>query len=437
MALTKAHSRMLENVVSAVNVKDYGAKGDGVTDDTTAIQAALDYVATNGGTLYFPAGTYMSDSLQVTPTASFKIDGIGTIKKRTNAANNMLQIQGTTLPVSVTGITLDGDFSTHAEGGQGLVGYNISNMRVDGVTITDVKNSGVIIFTDGTIYENNIIRNCTVNGESNTKNGLLIVDCTNSGIETSSVFDVTEFALELKNSCTYCWIKNSMVNGCDQQAVVLGQTTGTGPSHCDISNITIKASDGAIELSNGQYNTFNQITCDFTGAPGTINNGINCSSETKNCTFTNISMLNLPTAIYAVRFRTNNVNNFVAFSSIEKNGSGDAFVFDATAESNTVITARYSINDVLKKDLTAYISDASSGGTNAIVSLRETAYENNGTPTASNTALNDSSNAINTENKYAGKRVWNNSDDRPVYATGSGATDVWNKADGTTHNTPV
>lgn len=40
------------------NVKQGGAKGDGVTDDTTAIQAGIDYARTNGVPIYFPAGTY-------------------------------------------------------------------------------------------------------------------------------------------------------------------------------------------------------------------------------------------------------------------------------------------------------------------------------------------------------------------------------------------
>jgi len=45
------------------NVRDFGAKGDGHTLDTAAIQKALDASGTNGGTVRFPPGTYLSQPL--------------------------------------------------------------------------------------------------------------------------------------------------------------------------------------------------------------------------------------------------------------------------------------------------------------------------------------------------------------------------------------
>jgi hypothetical protein len=42
-----------------VNVKSFGATGDGATDDTAAIQAALDSLSTSGGIVFFPAGRYL------------------------------------------------------------------------------------------------------------------------------------------------------------------------------------------------------------------------------------------------------------------------------------------------------------------------------------------------------------------------------------------
>jgi polygalacturonase len=40
-----------------------GRKGDGETDDTAAIQAAIDEVGGTGGTVLVPKGTYMVDAV--------------------------------------------------------------------------------------------------------------------------------------------------------------------------------------------------------------------------------------------------------------------------------------------------------------------------------------------------------------------------------------
>jgi hypothetical protein len=62
---TGAVARTVESKLrDVVSVKDFGAVGDGVTDDTAAIQAACNaIVASGGGTLHVPKGVYRISSL--------------------------------------------------------------------------------------------------------------------------------------------------------------------------------------------------------------------------------------------------------------------------------------------------------------------------------------------------------------------------------------
>ena len=52
---------------SVFNVLDFGAKGDGKTPDSEAIQKALDAAGAVGGTVYVPAGRYLCHDLKVHP----------------------------------------------------------------------------------------------------------------------------------------------------------------------------------------------------------------------------------------------------------------------------------------------------------------------------------------------------------------------------------
>jgi polygalacturonase len=64
-------------VVGIVDVRDFGAKGDGIAIDSGAINKAIDHVAgRGGGTVYFPAGSYASYTIRMKSHVSlFLADG--------------------------------------------------------------------------------------------------------------------------------------------------------------------------------------------------------------------------------------------------------------------------------------------------------------------------------------------------------------------------
>lgn len=61
----------------ARNVREFGAKGDGVTDDTAAFQKALDETGANGGIVRVPAGNYLIKTHLSIP-ANVTLEGVWT-----------------------------------------------------------------------------------------------------------------------------------------------------------------------------------------------------------------------------------------------------------------------------------------------------------------------------------------------------------------------
>lgn len=81
------------------NVMDFGAKGDGVTNDTAAINAAAAAaaVAASGGTVYFPAGTYLTTGITsvTTQVVAFLGDAAEVCTlKNTHATNPTISYNG-------------------------------------------------------------------------------------------------------------------------------------------------------------------------------------------------------------------------------------------------------------------------------------------------------------------------------------------------------
>lgn len=79
-----------EPLYTGVNVREFGAKGDGTTDDATAIQNAIDSVS-SGGMVFFPAGTYLiKTSIEFYSNQTLWFDD-GAVLLQGGAINNLLR----------------------------------------------------------------------------------------------------------------------------------------------------------------------------------------------------------------------------------------------------------------------------------------------------------------------------------------------------------
>jgi polygalacturonase len=100
-----------------VNVKNTGAVGNGVADDTAEIQAAVNQVGGTGGTVLVPAGTYMIDALtsvNLKSNMTFKMETGAVLKAIPNSAYgySILKAQNAS-NLNVVGGTIKGERNEH------------------------------------------------------------------------------------------------------------------------------------------------------------------------------------------------------------------------------------------------------------------------------------------------------------------------------------
>lgn len=126
-----------------IDVRAYGAVGDGVTNDTTAIQSALTYAETfDRAVVWVPNGTFLLNAGLTIGTGT-RLTGIGTLKfaagvtAGTKMLTNSERVTGNS-GIWISGLTLDGN-RTDNSGSAGLTGIDwtmVTDSVVEKTTIT-------------------------------------------------------------------------------------------------------------------------------------------------------------------------------------------------------------------------------------------------------------------------------------------------------------
>jgi parallel beta-helix repeat protein len=286
--------------VAKYNVIDFGAKCDGVADDTAVIQQAIDFAKNNGGgQVYVPEGKYLiTDTLNIYSKVRLTLDEEATIVRGGTFANMIRPIEN-----PATGYNGEHDFIIEG----GIWDFNGSAYPVAGTAITfgHCKNVTVQNLKVLNVYENHCIE---INSSYNVKVKDCIFDTQvgtrqSEAIQLDGAFRATVFPPYGEYDYTTC--QNVSIEGCtflNWSRGIGSHTYEAGYYHKDIRIINNHFEgmyDDGIRTYGYQYatiqgNTFagcaNGITVEYSQyctiignvIRGSKNNGINLYNEASN-----------------------------------------------------------------------------------------------------------------------------------------------------------
>jgi polygalacturonase len=222
MAATTA----LLHAAAVCNVRDYGAKGDGATKDTAAIQKAIDACAEKGGgTVTLPEGNYLSAPIVLKSNITLHLDKGATLLGSTDHADypaitefRAPGLQSLVSAKDASNITIDGEGTINGQGetwwemarkirGSGILGSphprprlvvfdHCKNVVIEGVTIENSPMWQVVPY-----YSDNVtIRNVRILAPQHSPNTDAMDPFSSSNVVIENVYaDVGDDNVAIKS----------------------------------------------------------------------------------------------------------------------------------------------------------------------------------------------------------------------------------------------
>ncbi|MGD1017869.1 MAG: fibronectin type III domain-containing protein [Verrucomicrobiia bacterium] len=279
------------------NVVDYGASGDGVSDNTTAIQDALDDAGgSGGGTVEIPAGTYLCGPLTLANNINLQIDSGATLQELPLAAFINYPPQDQTYgnliyAKNVTDIEISGSGTID---GQGPGWWTAPSSVFSNRPYMVFFNGGCQrVWIHGVTLQNPPKMHVVFKGVDS--------DITVDGITINTPPSPNTDGIDLVG--TSCLVRNSTINAGDDNIAIGSSSSSAVSTDILITNCTFGIGHGVSIGSNtrGGVSNMTVTSCSFNGtdygirmksdnAPtgGNGNGGV-----AQNLTYSNITMTNI------------------------------------------------------------------------------------------------------------------------------------------------
>lgn len=404
-------------VVTTINILDYGANGNGVFDNATAIANAC--AASNGKTIIFPAGNFYIGSTLTVPIANTVWQGAGSDQTTITYSAGYTVIQANSFNnARITGIFFNNTYSNATEGGTGIFytsHISLINVEIDHCKFScpNANNDAISLQTnigDSTLPQR-VMFNVNIHHNDFVSIGRIAVDIFNRKYDVlgqSRAKDIhvdynTADSLGTKGtwglfasfdgtgsfaSCSYNYIKNAYKAGIEMNygsSKVLGNTLEYTtrlfiPIEIDpivpVSNIVVA---GNTSIGQNSYCTFfnvfncqfydnnftaNMSTSDGDGTVYLIGSNNTFTRETYNSTATTLRISSQPSlgARFPNTSSTNNIFTNCNFVATTGAGSRTVVSMDSSLTSNNIFIGC----TFTKAANTAYIQQIRSAISNVI-----------------------------------------------------------------------
>lgn len=270
-----------------VNVKNFGATGDGTTDDTAAIQAAIDAVEVSGGIVFFPSGSYLISAFLTVQAPDVVLRGAGgrlsTIKLADTTDTNLVELNHLADRCIVEHLAFDGNKANNTLG---------TALWLNAPAASSVLSD--VIFRNCTIFD--CSERAIHSGEGGTTNldveNLLVENCIISGTEAHAIFlnwhtpnariinnHIKDTSLATANGI---WAGN----GADNLIIAGNRIENTGDMGIEVTEPTT-AADRALIQGNQIFNAGNigislgatdNAVCDGNVIDGAVSAGIEAAA---------------------------------------------------------------------------------------------------------------------------------------------------------------